>query len=86
MSGVEIVEAPNGKVAMERLKERDVDIVFLDLMMPEMDGLTFLSLKREDSKISAIPGVRHANVEIVWDPPWGPSKMSDSAKLQLGML
>ena len=38
------------------------------------------------SKISAIPGVRHANVEIVWDPPWGPSKMSDSAKLQLGML
>ena len=38
------------------------------------------------SKISAIPGVRHANVEIVWDPPWGPGKMSDSAKLQLGML
>ena len=38
------------------------------------------------SRISAIPGVRHANVEIVWDPPWGPGKMSDSAKLQLGML
>ena len=38
------------------------------------------------SKISAIPGVRCANVEIVWDPPWGPGKMSDSAKLQLGMI
>jgi FeS assembly SUF system protein len=39
-----------------------------------------------ESKVSAIPGVSSANVDVVWDPPWDPSKMSDSARLQLGML
>src|SRR5262245_13256010 len=38
------------------------------------------------SKVSAIPGVKSANVDLVWDPPWDPSKMSESARLQLGML
>jgi FeS assembly SUF system protein len=38
------------------------------------------------SKVAAIPGVKSANVDVVWDPPWDPSKMSDSARLQLGML
>ena len=32
-----------------------------------------------------IEGVVSAKVEIVWDPPWTPDKMSDAAKLQLGM-
>ncbi len=37
-------------------------------------------------KILAIPGVKDAQVELVWDPPWDMSKMSEAAKLQLGML
>ena len=37
-------------------------------------------------RVGAVPGVRDAKVEIVWDPPWDPSKMSDEAKLELGML
>lgn len=37
-------------------------------------------------RVGAVPGVRDAEVEIVWDPPWDPSKMSDEAKLELGML
>ena len=37
-------------------------------------------------RIGAVPGVRDAEVNIVWDPPWDPSKMSDDAKLELGML
>ncbi len=32
-----------------------------------------------------IEGIVSAKVEIVWDPPWTPDKMSDAAKLQLGM-
>jgi FeS assembly SUF system protein len=37
-------------------------------------------------RVGAVPGVRDAQVEIVWDPPWDPSKMSDEARLELGML
>ena len=37
-------------------------------------------------RCSAVPGVRDAEVNLVWDPPWGPAKMSDEARLELGML
>ncbi|MGB3167784.1 MAG: SUF system Fe-S cluster assembly protein [Alteraurantiacibacter sp.] len=33
-----------------------------------------------------LPGVRDAEVVVTWDPPWDPSKMSDEARLELGML
>ncbi|WP_265528410.1 SUF system Fe-S cluster assembly protein [Sphingomicrobium marinum] len=36
--------------------------------------------------VLAVPGVRDAEVKLVWDPPWDPSKMSDEARLELGML
>ena len=37
-------------------------------------------------RVGAVPGIRDAEVNLVWDPPWDPSKMSDDAKLELGML
>ena len=37
-------------------------------------------------KAAKVPGVTDAKVEIVWDPPWTKDRMSDAAKLQLGML
>jgi len=37
-------------------------------------------------RASSVPGVRDAEVNLVWDPPWDPSKMSDEARLELGML
>lgn len=37
-------------------------------------------------KIFKIPGIKKANVEMVIDPPWNPSMMSEGAKLQLGMM
>ncbi|OYW50630.1 MAG: SUF system Fe-S cluster assembly protein [Novosphingobium sp. 12-62-10] len=37
-------------------------------------------------RVAAVPGVRDAEVNLVWDPPWDPAKMSDEAKLELGML
>lgn len=36
-------------------------------------------------KVAAIPGVADAKVDVVWDPPWDRDKMSDAAKLQLGL-
>jgi FeS assembly SUF system protein len=37
-------------------------------------------------RVLSVPGVRDAVVNLVWDPPWDPSKMTDEARLELGML
>ena len=37
------------------------------------------------SRVKAIPGVADADVEIVWEPTWSMDKMSDAARLQLGL-
>lgn len=37
-------------------------------------------------RVGSVPGVRDAEVNVTWDPPWDPSKMSDEARLELGML
>ena len=37
-------------------------------------------------RVGAVPGVGDAQVNLIWDPPWDPQKMSDEAKLELGML
>ncbi len=38
------------------------------------------------AKVSAIPGVTAVKVNLVWDPPWSPDRMSEAAKLQLGFF
>jgi FeS assembly SUF system protein len=37
-------------------------------------------------RVGSVPGIGDAEVELVWDPPWDPQRMSDEAKLELGML
>ncbi len=37
-------------------------------------------------KVQAVPGVTSAKVEVVWEPTWDPSKMTEAARLQLGMF
>ena len=39
-----------------------------------------------EAKVRAVPGVTDACVDIVWDPPWTPDRMSEAAKLTLGFL
>ena len=39
-----------------------------------------------EEKVRQIPGVTNVTIDIVWEPPWDPSKMSEAARLQLGML
>src|SRR5262247_4016696 len=46
--GYAVVTAVNGKDALGQLREHLVDIVLLDLMMPEMDGFEFCQKVRED--------------------------------------
>lgn len=45
------------------------------------------SLVREiEGKLRAVAGVREAHVELVWEPPWEPSRMSEAAALELGFM
>ena len=37
-------------------------------------------------KVEQVPGVASADVELVWDPAWNPSMMTEAARLQLGMF
>lgn len=37
------------------------------------------------NKLQGIEGVKEAAVEVVWDPPWSPDRMSKEAKAQLGI-
>ncbi len=37
-------------------------------------------------KVKSIDGVNNVNIELVFEPPWGPSMMSEEAKLELGYL
>jgi FeS assembly SUF system protein len=39
-----------------------------------------------EMRVASVPGVRDCEVSLVWDPPWDMAKMSDEAKLELGML
>ena len=38
-----------------------------------------------ETKASSVPGVRSAEIDLVWEPAWEPSMMTEAAKLQLGM-
>jgi FeS assembly SUF system protein len=39
-----------------------------------------------EAKVGAVEGVREVKVELTWEPPWTPEKMSEAAKLELGYL
>ena len=39
-----------------------------------------------EAKVAEVEGVTASSVDLVWDPPWEPSMMSEAAKLELGMM
>jgi FeS assembly SUF system protein len=39
-----------------------------------------------EEKVKSVPGVSGGKVELVWEPPWSPDKMSEAARLELGMM
>lgn len=51
-------------------------------------GCPLHSIMRENAqnRISQIDGVKEANVQVVWDPPWKPEMMSEAAKKHLGLV
>ena len=55
--GYRVLLAPNGQEALAVLREQRPDIVFLDLVMPEMDGFRLLELRSHDPALHQIPVV-----------------------------
>ena len=53
--GYEVVEAVDGKNALEKLEERPVDMMITDLNMPELDGIELVRRVRENSECRYIP-------------------------------
>jgi FeS assembly SUF system protein len=39
-----------------------------------------------EAKTRSVEGVTSVHIDLVWDPPWDPSKMSEAARLELGMI
>jgi FeS assembly SUF system protein len=39
-----------------------------------------------EAKVRNVEGVSDVELELVWDPPWNPSMMSEAARLELGMM
>ena len=54
-TGIQVVEAENGRVGLERLAESQPGLILLDLMMPEMDGFQFVDQVRQHEAWHAIP-------------------------------
>jgi len=48
-------------------------------------GMGTIIASEARQKVLGLPGVNEATVDLVWDPPWDPSKMSEEAKQRLGI-
>ena len=55
--GHEVRKADNGAVALQRVQEEIPDVIFVDIVMPVMDGLLFVSELRDDPLTASIPVV-----------------------------
>jgi signal transduction histidine kinase/DNA-binding response OmpR family regulator/HAMP domain-containing protein len=65
--GWTVIEAANGRVALEFMAEKRPDVVLLDLMMPEMDGFQFLDEVRKRAEWRSIPVIAITAKELTED-------------------
>ena len=64
--------------------EEDTVAVKMTLTTPGC-GMGGMIASNAQSLIMEIPGVKEANVDLVWDPPWDPSRISEEAREKLGI-
>src|SRR5438094_8253109 len=62
-------------------------IVFVEMTLTTPACPVAASMPGEvEAAIRSVPGVTDVRVKLVWTPPWGPERMSEEARLELGML
>ena len=62
--GCEVRKADNGDVALQRVREEIPDIIFVDIVMPVMDGILFVSELRKNPETSGIPVVLVSAIDL----------------------
>jgi probable FeS assembly SUF system protein SufT len=74
--GCEVIDLPDGAQRVE---------IKMSMTAP---GCGMGDVLRDDAhqRVAEMPGVREVDVELVWDPPWDLSRLSDAARLELGMV
>ena len=62
----EVYEAPNGKVGLKIYKEKKPDIIFTDILMPQMDGIEFVKeIRKGDTKTPVVMVTAHTDKEYL---------------------
>ena len=72
--GCEVLEADNGGKRLE---------IKMSMTAPGC-GMGDVLAYDLQSRVLAVPGVSEVDVELVWDPPWDPSRLTDAGRLELG--
>ena len=74
-----------GLVYEVNLDDEGVISIKMTLTSPHCPAVQSLPAEIEN-KVRTVPGVTDVKLDLVWEPPWDPSKMSEAARLQLGMM
>jgi FeS assembly SUF system protein len=69
------------KVAIDDHRMVNIEMTLTSPNCPSAEQLP----QQIENAVAGVPGVREAKVNIVWDPPWEPSRMSDEARTELNM-
>jgi FeS assembly SUF system protein len=69
------------KIDIDEAKNVRLDMTLTSPMCPVAGSLP----GEVQSKVQTIEGIGEVKVDLVWEPPWGPDKMSEAAKLQLNV-
>ena len=62
LEGYEVIEAENGRIALNELEKNDIDLVLLDLIMPEVDGFEVLETISKNPELTKIPVIVLSNL------------------------
>ena len=73
------------KIGFENSTDNQQDVV-VDMTMTAQGCPEHVNISGQvKARIEQLPGVRNATVNVIWNPPWGPERLSPDARKQLGI-
>ena len=87
LSTVDEPELHRDLVTLKMIRDvsiRDGDVDFTIVLTTPACPLGEQIVRDAEDRVFALEGVNDVNVDLVWEPPWSPERMSDDAKRALG--